>query len=161
MNLYRPKLSDDRGTRYPMATPIEVSNQSIEIFKLTTPPCTDTVEYRIVWRWIFSAGTLVLFLYWPINNLFTNYLSGRLGLNSWIVMLMAAMLCLPLYWIAYVFFSKSTSVQYLRILKHNSICPSCLFGLTDLPIKPDGCTVCPECGAAWRLPEAKPNEPSP
>lgn len=31
------------------------------------------------------------------------------------------------------------------------ICPSCGYALENLDPAPDGCTVCPECGAAWRL----------
>jgi hypothetical protein len=30
-------------------------------------------------------------------------------------------------------------------------CPCCNYELTQLPPEDDGCTVCPECGAAWRL----------
>ena len=29
-------------------------------------------------------------------------------------------------------------------------CPACAHGLRGVPPGPDGCTVCPECGAAWR-----------
>lgn len=32
-------------------------------------------------------------------------------------------------------------------------CPSCSYRLRGVPPEPDGCTVCPECGAAWRLPD--------
>lgn len=38
-------------------------------------------------------------------------------------------------------------------LLERHLCPSCGYKLTALPIDPDGCTICPECGAAWRLPE--------
>jgi hypothetical protein len=30
-------------------------------------------------------------------------------------------------------------------------CPSCGYALKDLPPDSDGCTVCPECGSAWRF----------
>lgn len=30
-------------------------------------------------------------------------------------------------------------------------CPSCRYGLVGVPVQGDGCTVCPECRAAWRL----------
>lgn len=30
-------------------------------------------------------------------------------------------------------------------------CRACSFSLDGLSPQPDGCTVCPECGAAWRL----------
>ncbi|MCL4743181.1 MAG: hypothetical protein KJZ54_13365 [Phycisphaerales bacterium] len=31
------------------------------------------------------------------------------------------------------------------------VCVACGQDLTGVPAHPDGCTVCPECGAAWRL----------
>jgi len=30
-------------------------------------------------------------------------------------------------------------------------CPSCAYKLVELPVGADGWTVCPECGAAWKL----------
>ena len=33
-------------------------------------------------------------------------------------------------------------------------CGACAYPLRELPREPDGCTVCPECGAAWKLEEA-------
>lgn len=32
------------------------------------------------------------------------------------------------------------------------ICPACGYDLTSQPVADDGCTVCPECAAAWRVP---------
>jgi hypothetical protein len=31
------------------------------------------------------------------------------------------------------------------------VCPACTHSLHGLPVESDGCTVCPECGAAWRV----------
>jgi hypothetical protein len=31
------------------------------------------------------------------------------------------------------------------------VCYACGYDLVDLPAEGDGCTVCPECGAAWRV----------
>ena len=43
-------------------------------------------------------------------------------------------------------------LKYLR-------CPHCGYDLRLLPVDPaDGATVCPECGAAWRLMEAAPKK---
>ncbi len=30
-------------------------------------------------------------------------------------------------------------------------CPACAYQIYDVAPEPDGCTVCPECGAAWRM----------
>ncbi len=38
-----------------------------------------------------------------------------------------------------------------RLLRGAACCPSCASGLKGLAMEADGCTVCPECGAAWRL----------
>lgn len=35
-------------------------------------------------------------------------------------------------------------------------CPSCAYRLAGIPADPDGCTTCPECAAAWRLPDPIP-----
>ncbi|TVQ31828.1 MAG: hypothetical protein EA376_07505 [Phycisphaeraceae bacterium] len=35
-------------------------------------------------------------------------------------------------------------------------CPSCARSLADLPAESDGCTICPECGGAWRIPGRRP-----
>lgn len=39
-------------------------------------------------------------------------------------------------------------------LARHGFCAACLNDLTELNADTDGCTVCPECGAAWRLPDA-------
>ena len=38
------------------------------------------------------------------------------------------------------------------------LCPCCHYDLTGARVEPDGCSVCAECGAAWRLADAQ--EPS-
>ena len=46
----------------------------------------------------------------------------------------------------------TAEIEYLRRAKHMGHCPGCLNDLTGLVPAADGCTVCPECDAAWRLP---------
>jgi lysylphosphatidylglycerol synthetase-like protein (DUF2156 family) len=36
------------------------------------------------------------------------------------------------------------------------ICPICGYDLHGLSVEPDACTVCPECGATWRLAQREP-----
>ncbi|MBY0112662.1 MAG: hypothetical protein K2Y21_07565 [Phycisphaerales bacterium] len=38
-----------------------------------------------------------------------------------------------------------------REMLRKCLCPHCRFSLVGISPDPDGCTVCPECGAAWRL----------
>ena len=43
-------------------------------------------------------------------------------------------------------------------MRLTQVCPACGYDLHDLKAEVDGCTVCPECGAAWRI-EASKTEP--
>lgn len=40
-----------------------------------------------------------------------------------------------------------------RAARRLGLCWSCGYDLRGMTPDPDGCTVCPECGAAWRLPD--------
>jgi hypothetical protein len=42
-------------------------------------------------------------------------------------------------------------VRLERVRALPPVCLACLYDLSGLPPEPDGCTVCPECGAAWKL----------
>jgi hypothetical protein len=39
-----------------------------------------------------------------------------------------------------------------RQRKRAGLCAACCADLAGLPAHTDGCTVCPKCGAAWRMP---------
>jgi hypothetical protein len=39
-----------------------------------------------------------------------------------------------------------------QIVVAKGCCASCGYVIESLPPDPDGCTTCPECGAAWKLP---------
>jgi hypothetical protein len=39
----------------------------------------------------------------------------------------------------------------IRAMTRAGLCPSCAYKIDELVPEPDGCTVCPECGAAWRM----------
>lgn len=43
------------------------------------------------------------------------------------------------------------TAEYIAECRAHRVCASCGYLLQDLPLESDGCTVCPECGAAWRL----------
>ncbi len=47
-----------------------------------------------------------------------------------------------------------------REMLRKNLCPHCRFSLAAIVPDPDGCTVCPECGAAWKLPPPPPNNPA-
>src|SRR5262249_37412294 len=37
------------------------------------------------------------------------------------------------------------------MLRH-TLCPDCGSSIKNIPAAPDGCTVCPKCAAAWKMP---------
>ncbi len=42
-----------------------------------------------------------------------------------------------------------------RSMRHGMRCPQCWYDLSSLTPEEDGCVVCPECGAAWRVGDAE------
>jgi hypothetical protein len=57
--------------------------------------------------------------------------------------------------VLFVALTTPISERFLRgISKRSARCPACAFSLQAAHAGKDGCTVCPECGAAWRLPDA-------
>jgi hypothetical protein len=51
---------------------------------------------------------------------------------------------------SYIYIWKSA--QHGRdALLASGLCPSCGYGIVGVRSEPDGCTVCPECAAAWRM----------
>jgi hypothetical protein len=43
-------------------------------------------------------------------------------------------------------------MRAVRACLRSEVCPNCAYRIHGIPAEPDGCTVCPECGAAWRMP---------
>jgi predicted RNA-binding Zn-ribbon protein involved in translation (DUF1610 family) len=49
----------------------------------------------------------------------------------------------------------------VRIAVEDGVCAACGYNLYALASEPDGCIVCPECGAAWRADRIRRAEPTP
>lgn len=64
----------------------------------------------------------------------------------------------PIFWIVVVvsvvgfrFWARRAAAGNLaRTAVAEGVCGACAYSLQDLATEPDGCLVCPECGAAWR-----------
>ncbi|MEM1422930.1 MAG: hypothetical protein AAGH64_02895 [Planctomycetota bacterium] len=72
-------------------------------------------------------------------SLIAGFLAGPYPFAVGVVMLLA-------------FFIYNSGPHYTHELLHNRRCPCCLYDLRTLARAPDDRTVCPECGAAWKLP---------
>lgn len=46
---------------------------------------------------------------------------------------------------------RATAWRRARYCLGKHVCPVCAYRLEGLRVEEDGCTVCPECGGAWRL----------
>lgn len=57
----------------------------------------------------------------------------------------------PFIW----FLTRANRLRIARTIVQYSYCASCGYSLANLTPADDGCTLCPECGSAWRIPAAK------
>jgi len=95
-------------------------------------------QYLAAALFCLFAGTLPIILRWMLPF---QFLGGCIALPKAAVLGFATASCIEPY-----------KQGKLQAFLHLGLCPTC-----DAPLKgyvpdPDGCTVCPECGAAWRLP---------
>lgn len=86
-----------------------------------------------------------------------------IGLGSWAFFYFTK-IDLPLWadWLVSIFYTLMAFlvmrfikvkflIAYAKILLTINRCASCGYSLKELPLADDGCTICPECGAAWKL----------
>lgn len=97
-------------------------------------------------RWLLLTwiGLLVLifsFMFWrgPVMGDVVGYLAA-------VLMFLAA---LPLGW----WFDDVRKKSLRRSRLGRGLCAACGYGVRGSPSGDDGLTVCPECAAAWRMPE--------
>lgn len=68
---------------------------------------------------------------------------------SWILGFLAIIGLLRLVW---VLDRRRDLRERLQLQSLPHACLACGYELDGLSVEPDGCTVCPECGSAWRFP---------
>ena len=95
----------------------------------------------VAWTLLWGYLLLRLSFLWPVSNTF--------WYSIWILGCFATVL--PLRRLV-VLAGRTPTIRVL--LKHR-LCASCGYSLANLSADVDGCTVCPECGSAWRIPAAK------
>jgi hypothetical protein len=75
---------------------------------------------------------------WSIATIATFVVGGMIGV-------------FPLYLVTWVAAQLIHVPVAIRICVKNGICSACGYSIKGLEPQDDGCTVCPECGAAWRF----------
>jgi hypothetical protein len=150
-------IADDRGQttvlyidRKPCPRPDQLDKQRA---KRLTAALLSAMMGRYWWRGIaalaiFLAGALILpWVTWPIQS----FLLDR-GLPTYHAGFISGgvygLLVLPIF---AVFHNKQRRPMTARLILRDHICPSCLYDLQGLTPADDDCTVCPECGSAWRI----------
>ncbi len=144
-NVVLRSIKDDRGRSVPfrMVTGLRVSR---EIPEQARREIDDQVkaDFRADRRWkIELAIGLTVFMGILVALLVIPGLGYRPG-----------MFALPPLVVVVFLWSGRRYVRdgYHRVFLAKEYCPSCGYRLLGAPPEGDGCTVCPECGAAWRLP---------
>ena len=136
---WRFKVSDDRGKRVPA-----FNWRRVDRFRRDTDPgmlCARRADPG------FGEAELSTRM-WPLGVLLVAvFVAMIFALYSvWFVVPLVVIGCgAREYW-------RESAWRSLRSsMIRDGYCASCSYTLADSPIKPDGCRVCPECGAAWRL----------
>jgi len=96
---------------------------------------------------VVTLGSLTLSR-WLTSTLPTNFFTG------WTSVLLPGAMALMLYITIYgtIFYERAQRRRRLATaLLAERHCPCCLYSLAGLDSQADGCTICPECGAAWRF----------
>ncbi len=140
-------VTDDRGRSVPFRMVVGLS-VSHEIPKDTRREIEDQVkaDFRADRRWkIELAIGLTVFM----GILVALLVIPGIGYQP-------AMFALPPLVVVVFVWSGRRYVRdrYHRVILAKQYCPSCGYRLVGARPEGDGCIVCPECGAAWRLPSA-------
>jgi len=164
------RYPDDRGIEVaidPHPTPPTVAELDEAEREAGAPDLTDEPK-RPLWKRAIETpaamvvGTIVislmvaipgglLFLVWKCASALARAagLSGLMG----IPIAIGGIMCLAAFW-------PWTFGKWLRkagvrstVVRHASsgFCAACGYGLGEVEAEPDGCRVCPECGAAWNV----------
>jgi hypothetical protein len=79
------------------------------------------------------------------------WLSFGLHLPLWIMLLAAIPLGATPPLIIIFIFRRVAADRLARYYTAAGYCASCAYDLKSIAPEPDGCQLCPECGAAWRI----------
>ncbi|MEX2219226.1 MAG: hypothetical protein WD749_10765 [Phycisphaerales bacterium] len=136
-----PPLADHRGRPARLVSPAAASGASPGLKELLA---TDLYYLSPIGA---VASTVGLSLAALAVLVFSGASRGLLVTGS-VVFAAAA----PLLIARKIAFRRGRLRAVLRRCLSEGLCPACGYSLRGVPDQPDGCRVCPECGAAWRLP---------
>lgn len=159
-------VQDDRGKLFPRPRPVDLQMvmNRVELatfLRLIEKPTSPNRTWFI--RWMIRLGMVAIVTAVVVGVGLTgawNYSHwGAKGfwwffLGSWFAF---ASILFALSYIR----ESGWLTRYMRGMIPLRCCPVCTYNLRGLECEADGCTVCPECGAAWRLPDELPSDDTP
>ncbi len=127
-----------------------------EVHQRPAPRAHERTWFAYAFEMMSSQAKLVIIVLWSYFALYTLatmslYFAGRPALAWWWTM--------PVFlWPVVVCVALHKASPRARVCKSLQMCtcPTCRYSIGSLPTQDDGCTLCPECGAAWILPPTKP-----
>ncbi|MCC5821810.1 MAG: hypothetical protein LAT64_00820 [Phycisphaerales bacterium] len=140
-------IEDDRGRRWKPCDIVKASKESgIDRF-LIAPP----THRPDVLRAAAGMGVLFAAMMLPVQSAISYLQSGDPAFGIGLILT-------PIYLIGFGLpMGYLVSQRNWRSTAHARdamlgfvLCPSCAHGIGRIPPAPDGCVICPECGAAWR-----------
>ena len=156
---------DARGQRVPLlyvkprairrlAWP-EAARPRLEAALLAARRATRLDRWPVAGFLFFAAGAGVAGQVWLGRKMATDSVTGRLSGDDVGVLLGLTLIPVGLLVAGLHTLAGRTLLRLrgaARAFASTGICPSCFADLTKATPEPDGCSLCPGCGAAWRLP---------
>jgi len=118
--------------------------------KIVTPGDTPSLAMAYLYVgafYLLGVATAIVYVELLGGNGYQQLLTGKALV---LVSLGGALYTLLIAWYVHLFRWRDLE-SIVRALTRSGLCASCGYTLATSEPEPDGCTVCPECGAAWRM----------
>lgn len=120
-----------------------------ELRRLRRAAGSRVVRLYIVWC-LFALIMIPFEWYHAITQLIVGHASRELGLAAcWTFQFL-------LFLSAIIYGVYSRPPKFRDAMAEMRRCPSCTYTLAAIEVQLDGCSICPECGTAWKLPKTPP-----
>ncbi len=166
---FKKRLEDDRGVRH-KPKPLRSAGSMVPSirrmlrFDMTHTSGTPQQRSARFARWILWQDTqspranFTRIAVMIIAGLCMGFMSNiEILWGSWrdalVFPVLASFFACPSYFLLFYYAGLMMIRQKRKeILVLPNTCVACIFDMSGLAAEHDGCTVCPECGAAWRFP---------
>lgn len=146
--MHADTLRDARGERRKICT-IQAAVEACGMPLEELAPPGDRATF---WRSMTALGGVFTAIMVPLHAITFSLLFGSRAL-------VAMLPFVPIYFFGFGIPMALVSMRYgWRSARHardamlrHGLCPACAHGIEGIPPQEDGCVVCPECAAAWRI----------